>query len=502
MAEVKKFSISAKIKEAGRHSIIYGMGSVMQSASGLILLPILTGLLTKDDFGAYSLILMACGIASAIFYFGMTSALPRSYFDYESIDDRRAVFTTAFIFLLSGALLQSVFGYIFSSEISRILIGSSRYEDAVCYGLIGSALGFINTYFFAYLRMLRKSIASVLFSVISLVGTIGLTYQLLSLKHNDVTAPFEAIAYTQVIVAILFIAIYGKSAFILKITTKEIPNLLRFGVISIAASFGGLLIESIDRLMITHFLGLGDVGVYSAAMRIGMLINVMLIIPFTQMWSPMMIEHRTKNNINELFTKMFSVFMILGGLVVILGSLFATELLPIFIRSGTNSAIVYIFLTCLISLLIYSSVNFFSAGLIFERKVHLLPFAYYGVVLLKFLANLFLIPLFGLVGAAFSTFMFSLLLPFAVNTVAKKYFTFKIEWARLSVFVAFISPSLIYGYYSSFYPSINIVFRIFWLLITLLLLYRYCLTCTERLYIKNLRDKLILKIGWNFNFHK
>lgn len=77
-------SIGAKLKEAGRHTIIYGFGSVVQSASGLILLPILTGSLSKEDFGAYSLILMADGIASAIFIYAIT----HGYFAF-SIEWRR-----------------------------------------------------------------------------------------------------------------------------------------------------------------------------------------------------------------------------------------------------------------------------------------------------------------------------------------------------------------------------------------------------------------------------
>ena len=98
-------SVGSKIREAGRHSIVYGLGTVAQSAVGFLLLPILTGSLTKEDFGVYSLILMASAVASAVFYLGMTSALPRSYFDYESSDERRAVFTTAFLILLVGAAI-------------------------------------------------------------------------------------------------------------------------------------------------------------------------------------------------------------------------------------------------------------------------------------------------------------------------------------------------------------------------------------------------------------
>jgi hypothetical protein len=37
----KESSVRDKLKEAGKHFVIYGIGSIAQSAAGLLLLPIL-----------------------------------------------------------------------------------------------------------------------------------------------------------------------------------------------------------------------------------------------------------------------------------------------------------------------------------------------------------------------------------------------------------------------------------------------------------------------------
>lgn len=489
MSEV--LSIRAKLKEAGLHTIIYGVGSVVQAASALILLPILTEELTKEDFGAYSLIMLATSIASSIFYLGMTSALPRSYFDYEKNDDRKAIFTTAFLFITIGALLQSIMGYIFNGYISVSLTGREQYAEAVSYAMLGGAANFVNGYFFGYLRLIKKSIASVLFSVVSLVGTVGGTIVYLRLNPNNIVATFEAIAYVQLLNTVLFFLIYGKSAFTARLMLEELPNLINFGLASIVASFGSLLIDSLDRLMIQHFIGLEEVGTFSAALRVSMLINVILIMPFGQIWSPMMMEYRAKVNIRDLFTQVFSVFIMLAGLIIIVGALFANEFVPILIRSGINGNSIYIFLTCLIGLTIFGTTNFFSAGLFYERKVYMLPVVYYGIGVLKFFGSMILIPLFGLIGAVISTFLSYLLVPIGINLLSKKYFEFKIEWTRLSIFTALISPSIIYGYYSAFNSEASMVIRLIWLCITIILVYRLCFNLAERNYIKNQLKKFI-----------
>jgi O-antigen/teichoic acid export membrane protein len=492
MSVIQTISIGAKIKEVGRHSIIYGLGSVSQSAAGLILLPILTGSLSKDDFGTYSLILMVAGIASSVFYFGMASALPRSYFDYESADDRRAVFTTAFLIMLAGAFLQACFAYYFAENISHYLVGSNERADAIVAALIGGALGFINTFFFSYLRLLRKSISSVIFSVISLVGTVGVTFYFLALFADKIMAPFKAIIFTQAGIALIFALIYGKSIFSLRIKSIEIPKLLHFGIASIVASFGAMLIESLDRLMIQHYMTLADVGTYSAAFRVAMLINVILILPFSQIWSPMMMEYRNKVNIKDLFTHVFSLFMILGGIIVIVSSLFAQEFLPLLIRSGVDSDLITVFLISMIGLLIYGVTGFVGAGLFYERKVHLLSYAYYGSAFLKAIIGFILIPSIGLIGASISAICAYSTVPLVIYTMSKSYFSFRVEWRRLGIFFIISLPALIYGFFGNSLYEVDVIVRLVWLGFTLVLIYLKCFSANERMAAKKIFRSLAI----------
>ncbi len=480
MSQNQTISIGREIRESGRHTIVYGLGSVAQSASAFILLPILTASLTPADFGAYSLILVVGIMAGTVFYFGMTSALPRSYFDYSSDNDRRAVFTTAFLVLLFGVLLQSLLGILLGEWIAIVLLGDARFATAVSYGLCSAAFALLNVYFFGFLRLLRKSVVSVLFSLGSLVGTIVLTLLLLSHEPASVAAPFEAAAWVQGILAVLFVTIYRSVAFEWRVITEELPKLLHFGLASVVASFGNVLIDSLDRLMIQHLIGLTEVGVYSAAIRVSTLISVVLILPFMQIWSPMMMEYRNRNNIGELFTKVFSIFMILGGLIVVGCALFASDILSLLIRSSLTPLSVVIFLAGIVGLLLSSAANFFAAGLFYERKVHLLPYVYFGVAALKFAAGMLLISTLGLAGAAISAFISSCAVSIAVYLISRKYFHFVIEWRRLGMFVVVSAPAVLFGFVAIFLPPLAMGWRIVWMLITILLVFCLCLSEAEK----------------------
>jgi O-antigen/teichoic acid export membrane protein len=483
--------ISTKIKEVALHTIIYGLANVLQSASGLFLLPILTAELTAEDFGAYSLILLVSSIASAVFYVGMTSALPRSYFDYNTPLTRRKIFTTALVILSIGALLQTVIGYAFSLEIAESFIGNPKYSIDVACGFGAAAISFVNFYLFSHFRLNKKSVASLLFSVFSLALTIALTIYNLDQTPGSLTAVFEAIIFAQLAICIFFIIVYGSEALTFGIVKDEISKLMRLGSAHIFTSVLGLLVESIDRVMINRYLGLSEVGYYFSALRVSLLINIILTVPFALIWQPMMVEYRYNYNIKKLFSTAFSIYLMIGGLIVILSSLFATDFLPLLIKSGVNSSVVYVFILCMVGQLFYSLPVFFSAGLTYERKYHLLSYAYIAVGVVKILASMALVPLFGLAGAAFTSLIACACLPFFAYFVSKKYFSFPIEWKRLGGFICLCLPIVFYGLHSSIFPAFTLEFRVAWLFLNLILIGYFCSSKAERVHFVVMVEKII-----------
>ncbi len=484
-------SVGSKIKEAGRHSIVYGLGSVAQSAVGFVLLPILTGALTKEDYGIYSLILMASALASAIFYLGMTSALPRSYFDYQSADDRRAVFTTAFVILLGGALIQIAVGYFGGQLISKALVGRDNYSIPIAWAFFGSAIGFVNQYFFSYLRILRKSTASIIFSLIGLPGGIGLTLWLLALSPGDLAAPFEALAWSQLGIMLIFIGFFGREAFTFRIQKEELSRLIPFGIGSVVASFGGILLDWTDRLIIEHYLTLADVGSYSAALRIGTLINIILILPFTQIWSPMMMEYRTHVNIRGLFAKILYYFLVIGAVILAGAALFMGDVLPFLVRSEISNQMISVILLVMLGTLIYGVTNIVAAGLFYERKVAQLSYMYYAVASIKTGANLLIIPMFGIVGAAVTTLLAGAMIPAGIYMLARKYFSFVIYWKRIALLGVNLLPLLIYGIlYSSEFP-ITLPLRFLWFLLFCIFLYLSCFSKDEKRQLNKIAARLL-----------
>ena len=492
MSDSKFTSIGSKLKEVGSHALIYGLGSVAQSAAGLLLLPILTGTLSKDDFGVYSMIVMASTIASAIFYLGITSALPRSYFEYASNEDRRAVFTTAFIILAFGAVIQALVGFYFGNSISTLLVRKGDYGDVVSWAFLGSSTGFINQYLFSYLRILKKPISFVVYSLFSLIATVGLTILFLNKSPGNLLAPFQAIVYSQLVILVILLIMYGKAAFIFKVKRNEVSKLIIIGVAQIFASFGSMIIDSVNRIIIDRTMTFADVGDYSAVSRVSAIINVLMILPFTQIWSPMMLEYRYYSNIKDLFSKVFSLFFIIGSIILVGVALFSNEILSLLIRSEINSAMTSSFLLITLGTLIYGSTNILVAGLFYDRKDFQISYVYYSIAALQIGLSLLIIPAFGIFGAAVSIMVAYILIPIAIYQLARKYFSFDIDWVRLFILIIICLPSIIYSLFLSETYHLIYSIRIAMLLLTLYIIYLNCFSKDERNSMKKIFQNRIV----------
>lgn len=447
-----------RVKELAKHFVIYGIGNAAQSATAFILLPVLTARFSKAEYGEYSLILMAATMASAVFYFGMTTAIPRSYFEYENVNERKAVYSTALYILLVGATLQIAFGYFLSEFISLILFGDVKegQSQAIFFAFLGGAVAIINNFFFMQLRLLRRSVMVTLLSIISLVLGVGLTLILLEMRSNNLRAAFEGILYSQICVSIIYLIVAGRHSIILKIHKAEIAPLIRFGFYSgVLASFGALVLEWSDRIIIERILGTTDLGLYSALFKASALLGVLLVIPFANIWSPMMMEYRKDAKIKHFFSTVLNYYLLFGSLIISFLSVYSDNLLPLIISFEITQSDILIFLILSCSVLIYSTVNITIAGLVYERKTRQVAAVYYIMVIIKIVLNIFMINFFGIMGAAFTTLLIAIILPVTMYKLSTKYFNFNIDWKFISTLFCIMILLLIYSYVAPWWSLHN-----------------------------------------------
>lgn len=417
----------SKIQELLKHFSVYGLGSITQAAAAFLLLPIITKYLSPEDYGIYTLITLVGVLANTIFYLGITTALPRSFFDYPEGIARNRVLTTGLLLVLAGACLQIILGFFLSSVISIQLFESVTYSKEIFMMLIASAIAFINTFFQTYFRLLNQSKTVVIQGVATSLVNFFVAILLLKTTSLRIWAPIFSFFLGQALILIYSILkahkqIRGGFDY------KEAVLMMRLGLPAILTSIAVSGMEWSDRFFINKFLSLADVGIYTLAFKFGSIINPLLISPFVQIWNPLMMKYRESSDIGHFFSRVFNYYFAICGLFILLFMLLFSEISSLVIKNPDYHKAFFIIPLIMLSTCIYGSTNFLSAGFFYSRDIRQIPIIYFIFSIISIVCNFILVPRLGYWGAALSGLFIYTLLPTAVYLRSKAHFAFKINY--------------------------------------------------------------------------
>lgn len=407
-----------KLKNYIFHGLVYGFGSAFDAIVGFLVLPIYTLNFSTEEYGIFSFLILISTFASSIFYFGATSALTRSYFDYNNLEDRKKVVATSLYITLFGAIMQISLGLIFSEQLSIILFKTAIYKYHIILILISSALLFINQFFYLLLRLLLKSIHIVSVSIFSSAIFLLTLWILLTYYEYGILSPVIAfnISYSIGTIILLFIC---RNYFSLIPKKREFKIQLIFGLPQLFIGFSYYTIDWIDRFFINEYLSLGDVGVYSFGYKISMIIHMIFIIPFSKVWATIRSENLNRN-IEGLSSKILTYYYLIGSILALLVVIFIKEFFMIFSRNIDYDSAQYVVPFVIFAHLLYGMINILDLGIFKYRKP-----IYTAIILIihipiNIILNFILVPKFGYYGAALSTLITYFLLSMTVAYIANR----------------------------------------------------------------------------------
>ena len=407
-----------KLKNYIFHGLVYGFGSAFDAIVGFLVLPIYTLNFSTEEYGIFSFLILISTFASSIFYFGATSALTRSYFDYNNLEDRKKVVATSLYITLFGAIMQISLGLIFSEQLSIILFKTAIYKYHIILILISSALLFINQFFYLLLRLLLKSIHIVSVSIFSSAIFLLTLWILLTYYEYGILSPVIAfnISYSIGTIILLFIC---RNYFSLIPKKREFKIQLIFGLPQLFIGFSYYTIDWIDRFFINEYLSLGDVGVYSFGYKISMIIHMIFIIPFSKVWATIRSEN-LNGNIEGLSSKILTYYYLIGSILALLVVIFIKEFFMIFSRNIDYDSAQYVVPFVIFAHLLYGMINILDLGIFKYRKP-----IYTAIILIihipiNIILNFILVPKFGYYGAALSTLITYFLLSMTVAYIANR----------------------------------------------------------------------------------
>lgn len=401
-----------------------GTVQILTSLGTFFLLPIITKTLGTYDYGIWAQINITVSLITPLALMGLSMGFVRFLSaETEPKVIKEAVYSLLFFVTISG-FVASFLMYIFAGPLATY---GFRDPEAAYYIQIGSFLILLNViesislFYFRIFRQIKK------FSYLTLFETFGKLFLILILLkigfglHGVILA---TLVVQSCIILISLLIILSQIGFVIP-RFIYIKEYLQFSLPLTPNALIRWITESSDRYLVTYFLGLGYVGVYSAACSIGNLIQL-FVSPLQLILLPELSKLFDEDKIDQVRIYMshsLRYFLLITIPAVFGLSALAKPLLGIFTTEDFLSGWLVIPIIALSGLLagifqIFVNIMF----LVKETK----STTYINIVaaLSNVLLNLLLIPSMGIIGAALSTLISYFLMIVFCIWVSMKHFVF------------------------------------------------------------------------------
>jgi len=467
-------SVLSNIKNLARHSSIYTFSTFIQRVLGLVMLPIYTNEVYLTDRAAYgdlTLVYTFIAFVMMVYLYGMDSALLRYFFigRYK----RQDTYSSGFWAVLINSILLSILIIVFNKPLAVLILEKADYAPFITLTAIIMLFDGLGNLPYLVLRAEEKSILYASFRVgrflfeliLNIVFVVILRYGVIGILYANVIASF-----VNLIALLPFQARYLKGRFDINI----LKQLAIFALPLLPNSLAYLMVEVSDKYLMRLLLDKDTVGMYGANYRFGSIL-LLLVIAFRTAWQPFFLKVAKQSDAKLIYSKVLTYFTITAVAVITIGSYFIEYFLKI--PTGSTSFIlgksywggIKIIPIVLSSYLFYGFYVNFTAGIYIKKKTGWMIIFSGLAALTNILSNLYLMPRFGIMGAAFATLLSYVVMAISIFIAAQKIYHVSYEYGRI-FFLLFYLLTVLSALYIF---DLNLLMRIIIIIISPLLFFAF-----------------------------
>ncbi len=434
-----------------KHFIDISLGTFISMFIGLLTTPIITRLVSPDEYGRLSLFTLYGSFALTVMCMGLDQALVRYFYKDESEAYKKELFQSCILPPLlswcavgaAALLIDAAAVHIFKAPFRESIPFLALFIIYVINLLLNRfiLLSFrlqYKTKEYALLGILTKTayLAAALSGIFIIRG-----YYFWILAAATV---FSYLAANAIAVfrqrKLAFGSVKSSGLF----TVRE---LLKYGYPFIFYNAVTTLFEGIDKISLQLFTTYGEVGVYASATT---LVNIFAVIQssFYALWQPMAIEHFEKSPEDKEFYRKVNQYITVLVFVLGISLIFVKDLFALLLGEKYRAAacilpfLIFRPIMCTISETTVSGIYFYQ-----KSKLHIRIAAVACVA--NIAGNFLLIPFLGARGAAISTGL-SYIVFFAMRTVLSNRLYY-VNW-HIKKLSALTAATIAYAGYCTFFP--------------------------------------------------
>ena len=442
-------TLSAEVRNVGKHSIIYMLAPAISKVVGFLLFPLYTSFISASNYGINSLIEIAMTFAMLVMSVNLADGMTRFYYATKDEEERRRVVASVITGIVGIGLLMVTVFVVFAAPIATFMRLESDYVPLLRLAFFAAWFSMLAEIGFAYLRMRYRSKTFVATTVLQILLFIGLNILFVVKYRLDIWG----IVYSTLIVqGVLGIGMASGIMLSLKAAPDRaiFMQLIRFGAPLMPSTVSQQLNNYIHPMML-QWLTVADpataaaqVGVFAAGQKIGVVVNRFLVVPFNGFWRPRQMELVMQKNaeVNRIIAKMCTYSTVLTASFALLLSAVADSALRIMDELGFVGDVTYLDAHLVVPLIalaytIHSLERHFSIGMHASGKTSRATAIGIVALIATITTNWFLIPKYGFIAAAIATNVGVAVRAIAFLRASQQQLRLPFELGRISIAIVF-----------------------------------------------------------------
>lgn len=380
---------------------VYGMASVLRKAIPFVMLPIITRLINDPSvFGKLDLYSLVISFGTPFVVLGMYDSMFRFSFDDSSICYRKTICSSALLVVLISGCIVLLIGVVASPLLARFIFGEPESRNLVYVALLVIFVSATESVVAAPTRIQNQRKIYLVMNIVVPVASYSISIPVIILGY-PLTGLIAGSALSTFLSLVIFWHLNGKWFSVKHVHFERVKELLRFGIPLAPTFFIYWIFNACDRLMIVHMIGQDAVGMYGIGSRLAG-VSALIYMAFSGGWQYFAFSTMKDSDHVLLISRTFQTLALLSFAATLLFIPAIRFFYPALVGQAYQEGAVvtpYLFLSPL--LLMLSQI--LGTQLQIIKRPGLSTIVRFFCTFLNVGLNYWLIPLFGIEGAAIAT---------------------------------------------------------------------------------------------------
>ena len=476
-----------QLRKLGKQTAIYGFGNILNKMLGFILIPLYFRFIPIGDFGNLAVMEITILFLTSILHFGIFSGHQRYFFIEKEKNNYGTFLFNNYTGNVVITLILIIPFLIFSSQVSILFFENvSQTENLrIMFWIVVAEI--LCTLPFQILQFEEKPVRYILLNVFKLVLSFLLTIYFvksLSLGIKGILFARLTGGATTALIMLLFVIIHRLK---FKWDISLLWLSIKFGLPAIAGNIGYLIFQMNDRYMLNWLSTDIETGKYSFGFKIANFINLIFVATVGMSFMPSVFSKEKEENNTRYYRKMLTYYCFLIAFIILAFLFFYRDLLALMAKNKDYFDGFAVVPILTLSFMVMGMNYFVGIGLFLKNKMHLFLIPSLAAVVLNIIMNYFFIPIWGMMGAAYSTLISQIIYTAILTITSGKQLKVGFEWFKI-LMIYTLAIALFFGNQLTSSLNIFLATPLRLLLLAVFPLVLYKLNFFEKIELLRLRE--------------